>query len=662
MPHVDLLRALAITSVVLYHAGFPYIDGGFLGVDVFFVISGYLITAFIVKDLTQATFSLRDFYYRRIRRLVPAFITVATVTLTLSYFWLLPDELLELTNSVMASVFFVSNVFFWRKSGYFESFADEQPFLHTWSLGLEEQFYIILPLILIFFYRSNLKSVFVVFTTLFIVSLSLAIYASINMPVANFYLLPTRAWEFFAGGLAALFVSRKAPQKNHLLSYFGLSLIIFSMFYFDHLDSLPNQKSLFPVIGSILFLLFGNIEVKHAKQKLTKLFILVGLISYPLYLWHQPVFALYKIRFSPNVSVYESVMLILVSVCLSILTYVIVENPIRRGLRTPTIGKYFLGFLYFLVILFCLASIFRGGKLNPSLSEPIPFITWTSLEHRISSDGLPCDWNAKILDYNGFTGCIMGDRDGSRSLVLVGDSHSQALSYEINRQAEIYGTTIYWLKVSDCNYFPMVTLGRSKVAVDCMRNHHNMLDYISGLNADVMLAYRWTFRLYPVDGSDINMPYIDGNGNVEKENYREFYIYENGLHKSDLQTKSRYLKNYINDFINVSNSVYLVYPIPETSINPYKSNILHRAQTNHLLDDITFPVSDYDQRNKLILSILDSIESESLNRIKPRDSFCFSYTPGKCYVQYQRNPLYLDDDHVSDFGASRIINRVFASD
>ena len=227
---IDGLRALAVVPVILFHAGFELFSGGFVGVDVFFVISGYLITTILIEDIENQRFSLVNFYERRARRILPALFFVMLVCIPFAWMWMLPSQMKDFSQSLVAVSLFASNVLFWRESGYFDAAAEEKPLLHTWSLAVEEQYYVLFPIFLFLAWRYGKNRVFWMIVVMASISLLLSEWGWRNKATANFYLAPTRAWELFAGSIAAFIVQKNGVQKNNFLALLGLAAIIFSIF------------------------------------------------------------------------------------------------------------------------------------------------------------------------------------------------------------------------------------------------------------------------------------------------------------------------------------------------------------------------------------------------------------------------------------------------
>jgi peptidoglycan/LPS O-acetylase OafA/YrhL len=331
---IDGLRAISILLVVLYHAFPDAMPGGFIGVDIFFVISGFLITGIIVRELDERRFSLVTFYTRRIRRIFPALILVLCITLVLGWFWMLPAAYAQLSADVVASTAFFANIALLLQSGYFDVESAKKPLLHLWSLGIEEQFYLVWPLMLMLISRIKvgmLATVSIVGIASFILNIALI---SSN-PVATFYLPFTRAWELLAGAALACGWSRvtHGSLASNLRAAFGAGLIVIALLVLDDHSAFPGWWAALPVGGSALLLSAPNAwGSRHLLA--SALFVRIGLISYPLYLWHWPLLVFFAlIKFSP-LTLLERGLIVGLSLLLAWATYRLIECPIRFGRPT----------------------------------------------------------------------------------------------------------------------------------------------------------------------------------------------------------------------------------------------------------------------------------------------------------------------------------------
>lgn len=358
-PDIDGLRAVAILSVVIFHAFPRYLPGGFVGVDVFFVISGYLISTIIFRSLYRRSFSLSEFYIHRAKRIFPALILVLMACFALGWFVLLPDELKQLGRHIAGGAGFVQNFVLWDEAGYFDTVAETKPLLHLWSLAIEEQFYLIFPAVIFLAWRTGLSMLAVV-GVLALLSFALNLLMVEKDPVATFFMPYTRVWEllfgaalaylelFGKGRLVSILGSgaayptflRKRSFSNecgalfkNIISVFGLALIAVSVVFISKEKSFPGGWALFPVLGAFLIVSAGSNAWVNRAILSNRLLVFVGLISYPLYLWHWPILSFARVISSDFPSREVRVCAVALSFLLAWLTYRLIEKPIRFGPR-----------------------------------------------------------------------------------------------------------------------------------------------------------------------------------------------------------------------------------------------------------------------------------------------------------------------------------------
>lgn len=354
-PEIDGLRAIAVLSAILFHAGIETFSGGFVGVEVFFVISGYLITSIILGDFDKGRFSLANFYERRARRILPALFFISLITMPVAYWIMLPAEIIDYAESLVASTFFSSNILFWRGESYFSPISELKPLLHTWTLAVEEQYYIFFPLIVMAFHRYGRNAIKIIVYLGIMSSFALTIFALNNKSISSeavFYLLPTRAWEILAGSATAIALRRHDIPKNDTASFLGLVMIVIPIFLYDGNIPYPSQYTLMPVIGTVLIVLFAGKQGMVTAFLSMPVMVGIGLISYSAYLWHQPILAF--IRLSPKTSHHPHLILlaILATFLLAFLSYKYVETPFRKK------ENGFVNNKQFTIIMVLLASSF----------------------------------------------------------------------------------------------------------------------------------------------------------------------------------------------------------------------------------------------------------------------------------------------------------------
>lgn len=335
---IDGLRALAIVPVILFHAGFQAFGGGFVGVDVFFVISGYLITTILLADMQAGNFSIVHFYERRVRRILPALFVVMFASLLLAWLWLLPRDMKEFSESLVAASAFGANVFFWQASGYFDTATKFQILMHTWSLSVEEQYYVVFPVLLFLAWKLGRRGIAALLLVVAVSSFLLAHYTSTRHPVFDFYWLPTRAWELMAGALVAVYYTDHNIRKHKHAhseagSLLGFALIVYSVFAYDRHTPFPGIYALAPVTGAALIIVFTTRETLVAKVLGSRYLVGIGLVSYSAYLWHQPLFAFARRYFLVEPGDVLMSALALLSFALAYLTWRFVERPFRNRHR-----------------------------------------------------------------------------------------------------------------------------------------------------------------------------------------------------------------------------------------------------------------------------------------------------------------------------------------
>lgn len=337
---LDGLRAIAVIPIVLLHAGFSAFGGGFVGVDVFFVLSGYLITSIIIAERQNNTFSLLKFYERRARRILPALLVTLLVSLPLAWMWLLPPDMSLFCQSILAVLGFVSNIFFADTTNYFGVAAPLTPLVHTWSLAVEEQFYIVFPAMLMLLWRFGRRPAGVIFAVIAVGSLVAAQYYAMTDTQFDFYHLPTRAWEILAGSVIAFYgphlnpgeASSRVREGGSLL---GLGLIVYAIFAFDDATLSPSLDILIPVVGAGLVIVFADETTLVGKLLGFRPLVAIGVISYSLYLLHQPILAFARHGLLAEPDTPTLTVLLLVMLGLSYASYRLIEQPFRRRSRFP---------------------------------------------------------------------------------------------------------------------------------------------------------------------------------------------------------------------------------------------------------------------------------------------------------------------------------------
>lgn len=422
-PDIDGLRAVAIVMVVCYHAGFGF-SAGFIGVDIFFVISGYLITGLILKQQQSGTFDLKDFWLRRIRRIVPASMMMTIATLILGGLFFVPNDYESLAKSSLYHQMMSGNFFFWMNSGYFDPAVELQPLLHTWSLAVEEQFYLFYPFLLWGLAAASPKTQGRVMWALFLSSLLVSEYLVRNDSVSAFYLLPSRAWEMILGGLLWSLPDLKANRTvREFLAGGSLLVLVGCSWFLPHDAPFPGLTAMFPCLATALLISANTRHFTVSGQLLgSKVPVFIGLISYSWYLWHWPFIVLLKYIYGTTVSNGLMGLVVLASLLMAVVSWRFVETPFRRGHWLPKTRPLLFSVLGTSTAIILISGVIdvreglpdrltgRARQLFESQQKPY-FYEGNSNYEQIQKDQVP----------------VRGDRDGDYTIMVWGDSHGMAI-------------------------------------------------------------------------------------------------------------------------------------------------------------------------------------------------------------------------------------------
>ncbi|SMC11178.1 O-acetyltransferase OatA [Roseovarius aestuarii] len=425
-PEIDGLRAVAVVPVILFHAGFPGVSGGYVGVDVFFVISGYLITTILIDEREKGTYSLLGFYDRRARRILPALFFVLLCTIPFAWYWIPPDAFEDYARSLAFAALFISNIHFIEHSGYFDAAAQLRPLLHTWSLAVEEQYYLLFPLVLWALGAFSRRKHLWVFLGLSGISLGIAEWGLRNYPLENFFFTPSRLWELLGGSICAAILMGRSQPRNDILALTGLAMILFCVFWYGTGVRFPSLYTLVPVVGTMLIILFAATDGWTARLLSLRPMVAIGLISYSAYLWHQPIFVLARYRSVSEPSHALMGLLILLSLALAWLTWKFVEAPFRR--RAILAGRASL-LTTSAVGIIALASFGFWGDVNKGVPERLDRIGSEYLSDLSAqfNEWRPQDICTEVEPVPGKL-CTLHQPDNPVSRVaLLGDSHAQAM-------------------------------------------------------------------------------------------------------------------------------------------------------------------------------------------------------------------------------------------
>lgn len=628
-PEIDGLRAVAVLPVILFHAGFQFLSGGFLGVDIFFVLSGFLITTIIMQEHAEGKFSLKNFYKRRARRILPALFLVILATLPFAWFWLLPTQLKDYSQSVLGAVFFFSNIHFWKKSGYFAEASEEKPLLHTWSLAVEEQYYIFFPLLIMFLWRKNKNIIPHVIAIIGLLSLAASEYASRYYEDANFYLLHTRAWELFAGSLAAIFMIRRDVKPSNALSLIGLALIITSLFIYDASTPWPSTYTALPIIGTVLILIFAAPSTIAYKILSLRPLVGIGLISYSAYLWHQPLFAFARVKSLEEPSQALMLGLATAAIFLAFLSWKFIETPFRKQqfkLFSPAKGLAVV--MMILIVSYLVGNISKGAVWR--YDGEIAKILKSKKDYTPPRES--CNYPNDTDD------CWLNDSE-NKAVLLLGDSHANGISNEINKSLEKLDINIKKMTERGCLPAPNM----AKIGVGKSHKCYIYGEYIDDKifahpeYKTIVLHGRWTIRFEGPNYKTFN----DGKNS-------DFDLVE---HNGGEGRKDRLIKestDFIQKLLDADKNVVLVYNVAENDHNTPENAARIFSQTGERTE-ISMPYDVIQKRHQYTFDAFDAIHHPNLYHFKPTDFLC-SKEQNKCLDATKDGIYYKDNNHLTNAG------------
>jgi len=601
------------------------------------------------------------FYERRIRRILPALFVVSLACIPPAWFWMMPNDFMDFSKSLIAVNFFSSNILFWKENGYFAQSAELKPFLHTWSLAIEEQFYLFFPLLLYTFRKlaqKRLRSLLIILT---IVSLLLSEWASKRYPNANFYLLPTRAWELGIGAVIAINSSKwkcNKKMRSQIGSLSGLLMILYSIFFFEKTLPFPGLWGLIPVLGTALIIVCANAQTITGYILSVRPVVGIGLISYSAYLWHQPLFCFARHRIIEGISTFQYLLLYLLALGLAYFSWRFVEKPIRKKKYLSNNKKLLLCCISIslFIIIFGFIGLFEKGFPNRLTERTQQMLNWNDKEIRSTADYSTelgryfKPNNSKNLETHiAFT----------PSMAILGDSHAKELTSELAKSLAQKNYGLWCLTSGGCA--PVVGYYRSDFKKDCSNYNENIRSFISQHDEIkiILLLCRWAF-------------YLEGNRFDNQEGGIEYGkpLYALPLDKnlfflsdpSRINEVGLLYRKTVQYFLEKGKRVILVYPVPEVgwNVQAYLAKIIHYNLVKNELLSTSYEV--FQKRMDNTYKQLDILaDNPNLIRIKPEEIFCNTFIPDRCVAQIDDSPLYYDDNHLSDLGRAMLVQKIMLS-
>jgi peptidoglycan/LPS O-acetylase OafA/YrhL len=623
---VDGLRALAVVAVIFYHLNLAGFRGGYIGVDVFFVISGYLIASMIQADIARNTFSFLGFYERRIRRIIPALFALLVVSLLAFWFLLMPEDYKRLGQAAFSSVFSVANFFFWKDSGYFAVPAAAKPLLHLWSLSVEEQFYFVFPALMVGLARFSPSRRTSALLGLAVVSFVVCVIQTRNQPTTAFFFPHTRAWEFLIGAALAIApVKWKRIPGLSAAGVVGLLLIALCVVFYSENTSFPGYAALVPVLGTALIIWSGESAASASDVVLRNpVVVYLGKISYSLYLWHFPLIAAFEYTHIREMGAQDRALIAACTLVLACLSYHFVEQPFRtRKVGGTRRSLFALASVSAAAIVgFTLAAHF--GRGFPGRLGTDNFALVNALSDRWAKRNDCMDLPLQRIAAGEF--CRLGPEGQAPHVLIWGDSHAEAWAPGIDDAASRNGSAVLFAGRQGC--MPGKPLERPETAgeIACAHANEAMLKFLASAPAitDVVLISRW--------------------GWLDSAAY------------ADYRTS---LEQAVKRLTESGRRVWLIGPVPEPKYHVPRALYAQALGFDREVE-IRTELSYFMKTRERAFALLEELSARyGAKLLKAHERFCDRTL---CAIGRDGRPYYFDDNHVTAFGAreaAQVLNNVF---
>lgn len=634
-PHIDGLRAVAVLSVLIYHINNSWLPGGFVGVDVFFVISGFLITKIISNSIKEDKFSIKVFYTHRIKRILPVYFLVSSVSIGFAWLIYFPNDLKDFANSLLSSTFFVSNLYFWKTSGYFAGSIDLKPLVHTWSLSVEEQFYVFWPLTLVLVYKFK-SPIYTKLSLLVLISASLCLsyILSNSNPDFAYYSIVTRMFELIIGAVAAIYVKDSSIESKSL-SYLGLFLIIASFIFIDKNLSFPGIVAVMPSLGAVFLIISARSNSLPIKILETRVAVSIGIISYSLYMWHWPILSFARYYFT-NLDTFRVISIVVLIFCLSYFTrYTVEQRVIRSKLG---FGKSF-GLLFVLpATIFLSVAIYIN--FNEGVKTRFPSKDLTLIEQTYSGNH-QCSKEKFELIFEDECFIRSSKTQPKKKILLWGDSHANHFSGFFEEAAKYEAIDVYNMSFPGCPPIAGVYRINRTYSKACYLHNLKVNDMLlAGDKFDyVALAANWSN--YPLGDNLAD----DSNKEVSISNsHRAFY---GNLRKQlELFSQKGIKVIFFNSVPNFQN---------DASQCELKHFIFGYPQNAQFCER---PVQEIKQRRSVFDRFINDFV-KPLNGVFVLDFVDFFCRQGICKTIADGAMMYHDKNHLSDFGSRALYRETF---
>lgn len=638
-PDIDGLRAVAVLLVVGYHAFPGKLVGGFIGVDIFFVISGFLISSILFQGLQKGSFSFREFYLRRIKRIFPSLLLVLSVCYAIGWWVLLSDEFEQLGKHLAGGATFISNWMLWSESGYFDKSAETKPLLHLWSLAIEEQFYIAWPFLLWFAFKKKWQ-LFGVILAICVGSFIVNCYLTAQNSVSAFFSPLARFWELLSGALLAWSIGKFSESKlRSLASFLGTVLLIGGSLYIKKENQFPGVLALVPVLGAVLIILSGPKAWFNRTVLSHPILVWFGLISFPLYLWHWPLLSLAQIMEEEFPSRAIRCGAVLMSVLLAWMSYRFIEQPIRFGKNEKQSGRFLIAGLGIVGVLgfvtyFGKGFDFRMGGQRKVLREIV-----SNPEKKVT--GIDCVKHIGEVKRLSFDGLCTLSKDSVPSVLVVGDSHT--IQYQAAFFKYFPEDSVLMIAQTSCLPFATHKLVNREcekkidAVVDILKNHASI--------KRVFLAGHWAYLM-------------SGEFDEFGPNWR---LAKAPTEKS-INTFSNNAARVLGAATRGDRQVTLLKDIPDLDFDIRSCFDVRpvRLTKKKLRETCAMSATEYEIRMKPFELVMNRLLKDfpTVGEFDPAPLFCDSH---QCQAIEKETPQYFNGDHLNYLGADRVINSLVRS-
>jgi peptidoglycan/LPS O-acetylase OafA/YrhL len=667
---IDTLRAISVIFVIFFHLKLPFFENGFLGVDIFFVISGFLITKIIIEDIEIERFHLKDFYLRRIRRIIPLVLCVTFISYIAAYFILFPDELEEFKKSFFFVNVFLSNFWYYLKGDYFSPITDNDPLIHFWSLSVEEQYYLIYPILFIFFFNQKkirnflLIIILIAFFSFMLTQLGGNLkfrypyieneFKFISIPGIAFFSTFTRAWEILLGCIAAIYTKnylKKLKYQNYIVNI-SFYLLIASFFLLNSEFPHPSIITFIPIFFTLIILIYNNDNLSKNPFLNSKLLSSIGLISFSLYLWHQPVFVFSKIYNIIEISYFFKFLLLVFIFLISYISWKFIEKPFRN--KNFIDNKKLIFFISSYLSIIFLSIVLLEDNKTRFKDDELSILEYKKYYEKKYFDDCTTIPKNYIEPKNA---CIIGNQKLDKvEFAIIGDSHASTLAESIDKKLKKINKSAYLFTINGCPISSELYNFKDN-RFECIRYYKELKNFLS-LNHSIkylILHTRWGFYVSGKRFDNKEGGKEDGKNTIFINEEKDLILNEKNREELVIEKNINFIKN-----LPKNKKIIIITAVPEVGFNvPDTMTRALRFDKVKKLRNFTTSFNVYQERqNKLNKKFEELKENSNVYLLDTSKVFC-NRKLNRCDYSKNNKPLYFDDDHLNRIGSSIMIDQLF---